>query len=582
MKDLLGSLVNGPLLVKAFETEWAVRQAAEAAEDEMDMADMDSDEGDDDESADERPRKKAKVSPALVAIAPVKPKKAPTPRVSVVAGAQAGTDDVRPKKRGRPPKNAAAAAVRASPSSTVPTQTVHFTAPISSTSPSAPQNGHTQQFSFVPVVPQHQKRPAYLLASFVFLSFFKPSPQEVGVVPSDEGTNHSHLGRVLSSQDENPFATVAESPWHSHPLLHVAHTAIMIALFVALAVSLSPQSARNKIWRYLNRLSTSTAAVEESYDEKDTMAPLARAESELKCTSSLNDNFILRTNHVVTASSSTPKSKLKAFVALQAIPTPTSEQLALMALLRFSSKSSQATDLWAEAASSSDTSSPTAPAFELSLESACATLHDAASSPDSRSPLAIIASKAIETQLEETLKDAFVNDVIAVCSEESSTPTTSSEASKRARRRDDLAKRAVALGGRPAELVKAWEQAFAAHAGSSNAPAFSPISGSDSDTTGLVLLHTLTLIHRIFPAAASSHAYLYSAPGSLPSPPPSPLPREELVKMERVLRVSLDAKVFHGKGVERCEEVQRARDMLISRLSQAARMRRLVVLEEQE
>lgn len=287
MKDLLSSLVNGPVLVKAFEAEWAVRQAAEAAEDELDSGDMDSDEGDDDESADERPRKKPKVSTALAPIAPVKPKKAPASRPNPTSPT-AGTEDVRPKKRGRPPKNAAAAAARASPSgsSSSQAQTVHFTAPIS-TSPIA-HAGHSQQYSFVPVVPQQQKRPAYLLASFVFLSFFKPSPREVGVVPSDEATNHSHLGRILSSQDENPFGTVLESPWYSHPLLHIAHTAIMIALFLALAVSLAPQSIKNKMWRYLNRLSAPSSDVDET-SEKDSaefISPIARAENELKCMSS--------------------------------------------------------------------------------------------------------------------------------------------------------------------------------------------------------------------------------------------------------------------------------------------------------
>lgn len=262
---------------------------------------------------------------------------------------------------------------------------------------------------------------------------------------------------------------------------------------------------------------------------------------------------------------------------------PTSEQLALMALLRFSSKSSQATDLWAEAGSSCDTNGPTAAAYELPLESACTILQEASSSRDSRSPLAIIACKATEMRLEQTLKDSFVNDVIAACSDEASKPVSSSEASKRAHTRDELIVRAAALGGQPAQLVKAWEQAFAGRAGSSNGSTSFPVNNNSDDSTGLVLLRVLTLMHRIFPAAAaSSLVYLTGGPGGLPSPPPSPLPRDELVKLERVLRVSLDAQVFHVKGAERCEEVQRARDMLISRLSQAARMRRLVALEEQE
>ncbi|KIM32957.1 hypothetical protein M408DRAFT_189807 [Serendipita vermifera MAFF 305830] len=571
MKDLLGSLVNGPVLVKAFEAEWAARQAAEAADDEMDSGDMDS-EDEDEDSADERPRKKAKVSPALAPIAPVKPKKAPAAPRPSTAGAQAGgAEEARPKKRGRPPKNAAANAARASP----PSQPVHFTAPISTTASPVTPHATQQQFSFVPVVPQQQKRPAYLLAGFVFLSFFKPSPREVGIVPSDEGTNHSHLGRVLSSQDENPFGNVVASSWHSHPVLHVAHTALMIALFVALAVSLSPQSTKNKLWRYLDRLTSSAPAVEEQLDEKDnTMTPLERAEKELKCKSTSFRYINIFSLHFTAVSSNT-KSKLRAFTLLQAIPTPTSEQLALMALLRFASKPSQATDLWAEAASCSDASNPTTVAFELPLETACTVLQEAASSRDHRSPLIIVASKALETRFEQTLKDAFVNDVSAIC-DKSYTPISSSEASKRAAAQEELVTRSFALGGRPAELVKTWEQACTGRADASST------SNNNDDSTGAVLIRVLTLMHRIFPAAAPSRAYVATGLGRLPSPPPSPLPREESIRMEKILRVGLDATVFHGKGADRCEEVQRARDMLISRLSQAARMRRLVALEEEQ
>jgi hypothetical protein len=565
MKDLLSSLVNGPVLLQAFETEWATRQAAEAADDEMDSGDMDSDEGDDDESADERPRKKAKTIPPMVPVSPVKPKKEKAPRTIAAAGTPAvAAEEARPKKRGRPPKNAAA---RASPPSVSPPQ-AHFTAPIPGSSPSAPQQTQTQ-YSFVPVVvPQHQKRPAYLLASFVFLSFFKPSPRGSVVVPSDEGTNHSHLGRVLSSQ--NPFGASLENagfdaPWYSHPILHVFHTTVMIALFIALVISMSPQSARNKVWRYLNRFSSSPATVDEKLDD-------------------------LLTNDIAAASSTT-KSKVKAFAALQTAATsPTSEQLGLMALLRFPSKPSQAVELWKEAASTCDATAQFKPAFEIPLETAATILQSASSTGDSKSPLMTIASQSVETQLEEMLKDAFVDDVIAVC--EPNTPSTrdlllASESTKRAR--DELAKHAVALGGRPAELVKEWDRAFSGRV--SKGSEVVPIGGKLADDTGMVLLRVLALMRRIFPAASRPSL---TSPGGLPSPPPSPLPREELVKMERVLRLSLDAKVFHGAGIrqdagvdaekekERCEEVQRARDMLISRLSQAARMRRMVALEGED
>jgi len=280
---------------------------------------------------------------------------------------------------------------------------------------------------------------------------------------------------------------------------------------------------------------------------------------------------------------------VKAFASFQAtITNPTSEQLALLALLRFPSNPSQAADLWKEAASICDINTPLTYALEVPLETASAILQAASSTRDSRSPLSILASKIVETQLEEILEDAFVNDVIAIC--EPGAPTRklfmASESTKRAR--DDLARCAVALGGRTAELVKEWDQAFSGRV--SKGSEVAPIDGKDAERMGLVLLRILALMRRVFPGAPRSPL---PSPGGLPSPPPSPLSHEELVKMERALRVSLDAKVFHGVGLrqdavdaekerERHEEVQRARDLLISRLSQAARMRRMVALEGQE
>jgi hypothetical protein len=302
------------------------------------------------------------------------------------------------------------------------------------------------------------------------------------------------------------------------------------------------------------------------------------------------DAEVLLTDDIVAASSTT-KSKAKAFAALQTTATsPNTEQLGLMALLRFPSKPSQAAELWKQAASTCDAGALFKPAFELPLETAATILQSASSTRDSRSPLMAIASQSVQTQLEEMLKDAFVNDVIAVC--EPNAPSArdllmASELTKRAR--DDLAKRAVALGGRGAELVKEWDRAFSGRV--SKGLEVAPTSGTLADDTGLVLLHVLALTRRIFPAASRPSL---GSPGGLPSPPPSPLPREELVKMERALRVSLDAKVFHSAGIrqdtgvdaekekERCEEVQRARDMLISRLSQVARMRRMVALEGED
>jgi hypothetical protein len=565
MKRLVASLVDGPRLLQEWERLWALRQAAEAADDEMDSADIESDE-DDEDSADERPRKKAKVAAPIPTAVPSKTsKKASRPSTAVVPEGVSIPVEDRPKKRGRPPKNSA----NLKPASSSTSPQVHFAPPVSAATANAiaPQQAQIQ-YSFVPGLPQQQKRPAYLLASFVFLSFFKPTPHSPEVF-TNEHANHSHLGRVLQDGFDNIVANkIQERPWHAHPALHWLHTAAMVAVLVAIAVSIAPQSSRDQVRRYWRSLFESPKLVKEKDDssESEETSLVGLAEKELK------------------ASTSTSRSKQKVFSALQAASSsPTTEELCLMALLRVSSKQSQAVELWKQASLSIDVRDPLSSAFEMKVEEAADLLGQPASTKDSRSCIAIIASAMVEKHVEQTLKEIFVDEALAIC--KGSTYTTSAGrrlAIQRASK--DLMARATALGGRPALLVERWESINSTSSLSKTAD-----SGSDNsqgESAGLTLLKVLALMHRIFPSTAT-HT------NGLASPPPSPLSQDELGKMERALRISLDAKVFHGythnqqAGAEcelereRCEEVRRARDKLISNLSQAARVRRLLALEGQ-
>ena len=248
MKALLNSLVGGPRLLQEWERQWAARQA-EAAEEEMDSNDMDSDDAEDEDSADERPRKKAKTMPAPVPAAASKAKKLALKATPPASSPASPITPVVAKKRGRPSKAAVAARQAAAAAPTSPSQ-LQFTAPMSADATSQPTSSPAQ-YSFVPGLPQPKQ--AIFFASFVFLSYFKPAARHV-VVSSEDNTNHSHLGRVLSSQDNlsGKIVRVQDSVWHSHPVLHFAHTAVMVLLGVALILSLLPQRKRHRVWRWLS------------------------------------------------------------------------------------------------------------------------------------------------------------------------------------------------------------------------------------------------------------------------------------------------------------------------------------------
>ena len=243
-----------------------------------------------------------------------------------------------------------------------------------------------------------------------------------------------------------------------------------------------------------------------------------------------------------------------------------------MALLHMSSTSPYAQGLWKKAAASANPQDTLRYAFEYPLEDASELLQQSAD--DSRSCLTILASKSLEDHLERLFKDVYVDSVFATCENKSTAPTTTIDISVGSAG-GQLLKDARIIGGKPAELAAEWDAALSGR-----------VPATPRETTSArTVLHVLALMNRIFPVTSRATA------SGLPSPPPSPLTQEERVKLERVLRIALDSTTFHGIArpastiedstieKERCEEVRRARDMLVSRLSHAARERRMVALE---
>ncbi|KAG8800812.1 hypothetical protein FRC16_002002 [Serendipita sp. 398] len=569
LKSLIGSLVGGQLLLQEWERQWSARQAAEVADDDMDSGDMGSDDGEEEESADERPRKKAKVSPT-VAEPPPLPKAKKVQRPVAPAAPSGGVTIVNveapPKKRGRPSKAVVAArqaAAAGMPATNGPSSTQ---IPLTSTMtpmPRAPTGSQTQ-YSFVSVLPQQPKKPAVFFAGFVFLSFFKPTHRHA-VVFSDENANHSHLGRVLTSEgDQEATIKLTDSRWHSHPLTHFFHTALLVLLLAGLIITLVPQKARYKAWRYFGsffEVAPQEEAIveeEEETSDEELLGLAARAEKELK------------------SPSSTSKSKLNAFNILYGMMSNSStcEELGLLALLRFPSKPAQAQDLWMQALTAAREQDPLRNAFEMPLEKASEVVQQAASSRDARSSLAIVASKVVEAHIEREFKDAFIDEVSAICEHRPS----SIDILSAKQTREKLFKQAAQLGGAISELQEEWDAALSGRV--------SGISDEDCQTSPQAILQIISLMRRVFPTTSRS------CPSGLPSPPPSPLSQDEQVKLERILRVGLDSKVFHGytrpntdngetpSDKERSEDVRRARDQLVSKLSHAARVRRMVALDE--
>lgn len=153
--------------------------------------------------------------------------------------------------------------------------------------------------------------------------------------------------------------------------------------------------------------------------------------------------------------------------------------------------------------------------------------------------------------MERVLKETFIDEVVAICESDSHVVPAISVA-----QREDLIAQCLQIGGKPAEVVEHWDAALTGHFKEADSPI-------KADDLLFNLLKVLSHIRRIFPTTSRTNG--------LPSPPPSPLSQEELVKAERELRVSVGA--LHGGDVER------ARDLLIGRLMANARIRRAKMLE---
>ncbi|KAG8836276.1 hypothetical protein FRC17_007426 [Serendipita sp. 399] len=571
LKSLISSLVGGQILLQEWERQWSARQAAEAADDEMDSGDMGSDDGEEEDSAEERPRKKAKISP-IVAEPPPLPKAKKAQRPVAPAAPSGGVTIVNveapPKKRGRPSKAVVAARQAAAAGSATPTAPSSMQVSLNRPTMSAPPpiTAAQTQYSFVSVLPQQPKKPAVFFAGFVFLSFFKPTHRHA-VLFNEETNNHSHLGRVLNTDgDQAATVRLVQSGWHSHPITHFLHTAVLVLLFIGLVITLVPQKIRYKVWRYFGsffEIATheETIVDEEETSDEESLALAARAEKELK------------------APSSTNKSKLNVFNNLYTMlsSSSTCEELGLLALLRYPSKPAQAQDLWMQALTAAREHDPLRNAFAMSLEKGLEVIQQAAASRDTRPSLAIIASKVVEAHIERVFKDAFIDEVVAICEQRPSSVDILSTKQTR----DKLFKQAAQLGGAISALQDVWDAALAGRVFG--------INDEEGQTPVHEILQVISLMRRVFPTTSRSCA------SGLPSPPPSPLSQDEYVKLERLLRVNLDSKVFHSYtrpssleneevavDKERSEEVRRARDMLVSRLSHAARVRRMAALDEDE
>lgn len=238
---------------------------------------------------------------------------------------------------------------------------------------------------------------------------------------------------------------------------------------------------------------------------------------------------------------------------------PTGEELGLLALLKHASKPSQALELWKQASASTTATGLTKLALTLSLPRAVEVLHQ--SRGDVRLPFIILASSVVEERIALALRGAFVEEVKSICGE----PVEAKEG------RSELFSLAREVGGKPLELMQEWDLALTGRFARS-------VPLNDQEDESVLIIHALSLMRRIFPC----HSRDTCPPLGLPSPPPSPLLQEEQSRMERSLRASLDSPIFYKFSSDKGEDLQRARDSVISRLSQAARLRRTMTLDSSE
>ena len=555
----MSSLIGGPALLEEWERQWNAKYRQDDAMEADGPEDLESgDDDDDDASGDERPRKRPKTS--SIPIPAPKGKKSARNSVAVsmepvVPQPQAESPSARPsKKRGRPTK--AMATQRASAQTEDPTLTTQYAS--------------AQMFTFVPPQPQpaqaqpaqQQMRPAYLLASFAFLSFFKPT--------NTVHIEHVHpdSGAVLSPLIQRTAPTFLGIKIDA--LYHFMHTLVMLGVFVALiATALPSLKAVFGFKAPAGSAQDPKAEKEERSEEKYTVritpgersSSVAMAEETLR---SINCDNITRK---------------KAIARLQTVveTNPTAEELGLLALLEYSNQPVHAAKLWTQAKDvlSRSTFSPFHLAFDLPIETAVEIVLQTESQPTSEhhSPLLAIASKAFEARLGKAIQQSFVDEVDSICGINSSLDDATLTKSREMR--VQLTAMARKLGGRSALLADEWEVALAGRWPKSKLGA----EFASSCPSGAII-HAIGLIRRVFPLTFKDGV---SMVGMIPSPPPSPLMQDEISRMERELRVTLGSSVFYDFEPHTCgENVARARDAVISRMTSVARMRRSLAVDQCE
>ena len=526
---------------------------AEGAED-VDSGDDDDDDG----SGDDRPRKRPRTS--NIPTAAPKGKKSARNSVAVavepiVTPSRAESPLARPsKKRGRPTKALAAQCA------TAQVQDPPLTSQYAST---------IQTFTFVPPQPQpaqaqaqaaqQQMRPAYLLASFVFLSFFKPS----SIIHMEHA--HHDSGAVLSPLVQRSAPTFLGIK--TDALHYFMHTLVMLGVFVALVATALPS---------LQAAFGSKSPAGSIQDLEAEECEKAEEKHIVRVTLGERSSTIAMAEETLRLVNCDKNTRTKAIARLQTVVkvNPTAEELGLLALLEHANQPIHAAKLWTQAKNVASPSavSPSHLAFDLPIESAADIVFKTnfQTTSEHRSPLLAIASNAFEARLGEAIQQSFIDEVDATCGINSSLDDVT--LSKSRETRVQLTTMARKLGGHSALLADEWGVALTGRWPKSKL-------GTEfaSSSPSSAIIHAIGLIRRVFPLAIKDGASMI---GMIPSPPPSPLMQDEISRMERELRVTLGSSVFYDLGGHVCgEDVARARDAVISRMTSVARMRRSLAVD---
>jgi hypothetical protein len=228
LKSLVSGLLNGPVLLEAWETQWREMFGGEEKDEVEDVPGSDEEdgevegEGEDDEEDSGRAKKKART------VKTTKPTKVPSvlpaaPKVTTVTNTPAVLPEKR--KRGRPRK-------------------IPLPAPASQVAATTP----------MPTNPTTKPHQQYLLAGFAFLSFFN-SPF---VTSTPYSHPHEHTGSVLN------YSTVGKPTGYEwNNLIQVFHLVISAALFFSIVVPWLPHTFRGS--KFIAKLASPFIAIYPAY-----------------------------------------------------------------------------------------------------------------------------------------------------------------------------------------------------------------------------------------------------------------------------------------------------------------------------